>query len=77
MTSPDQPWRGEAVDEATERVFVGTGRNTVVQLDAVSGRILRTVPVGLAPLALAVDTRSRRVFVVNHGSYDAIKFYTI
>ena len=49
----------------------------MVMLDAVSGRILRTVPVGLAPLALAVDTRSRRVFVVNRGSYDVIKFYTI
>jgi DNA-binding beta-propeller fold protein YncE len=33
------------------------------------------MPVGPAPLALAVDTRSRRVFVVNQGSYDA-KGYT-
>jgi DNA-binding beta-propeller fold protein YncE len=65
-----------AVDEVTERVFVTMDRNTVVMLDAVSGRILRTVPVGPAPRALAVDTRSRRVFVVNEGSYDA-KGYTI
>jgi len=35
-------------------------------LDARSGRILRTVTVGLGPYAVAVDERTSRVFVANY-----------
>ena len=34
-------------------------------LDGRTGRLLRTVAVGLGPVALAVDTRSGHVFVAN------------
>src|SRR5207248_11777698 len=40
---------------------------SVSKLDARSGRVLRTLGVGDAPVALAIDERSGRVFVVNEG----------
>jgi DNA-binding beta-propeller fold protein YncE len=66
-----------AVDAHTGRVFVvdvgptdqssnpmGVGRVRV--LDAESGRVLYTVPVGKSPGAIAVDARVRHVFVTNY-----------
>lgn len=41
--------------------------DTVSVLDSHTGRVLRTVRVGDAPVALAVDTRRRQVFVVSAG----------
>lgn len=38
---------------------------TVSTLDTVTGRVLRTTPVGWAPIDAAVDARTQRVFVVN------------
>jgi len=37
-------------------------------LDAATGRLLRVVPVGQAPVALAVDERRGRVYVADSGS---------
>lgn len=68
-----------AVDNATGRVFIpdygngvrdmtaplGPGR--VITLDARTGRVLRTTTVGVGPVAVAVDERSGRVFVLNHN----------
>jgi len=67
-----------AVDPRTGRVFVPTSRQlgsdgspegpgTVTVLDGRSGALLRTLPVGHAPLAVALDGRTRRVFVLNSG----------
>jgi YVTN family beta-propeller protein len=54
-----------ALDERAGRVFVANVDDaTVSVLDASSGRVLRTVDLaGSTPLALAVDARTRRVFV--------------
>ena len=56
-----------AVDEDAGRDFVagggGTGAGSVATLDARSGRPLRTVAVATLPVALAVDSPTRRVFV--------------
>ena len=59
---------GVAVDGPANRAFV-TNRadNTVSILEARSGTVLRTVPVGRGPVSLAVDTRTQRLFVVNEA----------
>jgi YVTN family beta-propeller protein len=68
--------RTVAVDEKTGRVFVANGAGppgqgnvtvggSVSVLDARSGAVLSTVPVGLAPFALAVDEKHGLVFVAN------------
>lgn len=68
-----------AVDERTEHVFVTSNklyagaasvntRGYVDMLDARTGTVLRTVAVGILPLAVAVDERRGRVFVANSGS---------
>jgi YVTN family beta-propeller protein len=44
------------------------GKGSVTVLDARSGAIQRTVHVGLSPLAIAVDERVGRAFVVSYGS---------
>ena len=68
-----------AIDEGAQRVFVATGtvfgrpgnfppRGTLSVLDACSGSLLRTYPVGTDPSAVAVDTQRGRVFVLNRIS---------
>jgi YVTN family beta-propeller protein len=52
---------------ATDRAGTLTGTGTVSIIDAASGAVLRTVPVGVAPSALAVDMRTGRAIVVNAG----------
>jgi len=49
---------------------MATGLGTVQMLDARSGIVLRAVPVGVNPEAVAVDARRGRIFVVNAGSTD-------
>src|SRR5919201_1124740 len=44
------------------------GQGSVTVLDARRGAIQRTVRVGLSPLAIAVDERVGRAFVVSYGS---------
>jgi YVTN family beta-propeller protein len=63
------------VDARTGRIYVlrGTtfergaavGTGSVLTLDGATGRVLRTVPVGLLPMGLAVDGLTGRVFVSN------------
>jgi YVTN family beta-propeller protein len=43
------------------------GSGSVSVLDARSGRLLRTIPVGVAPSAIAVDERAGRAFILNSG----------
>ncbi len=61
-----------AVDARSGRAFVmivGAGvPGHVSMVDTRTGVLLRTVPVGLDPCALAVDQRAERVVVVNHDS---------
>lgn len=61
-----------ALDPDTGRAFVAAdGDATVRVLDLASGQLLRTVRVGtpsaLAPLTLALDRATHRVFVANRG----------
>src|SRR5205823_5658199 len=64
----------QALDERTQRHFVLTypvyrpGPGRVSVLDARTGSIVRTTPVGLNPGALAVDALTDRVFVANGDS---------
>jgi DNA-binding beta-propeller fold protein YncE len=46
---------------------VSLGAGSMSVLDARSGVVLRTVVVGVAPIAVAVDERSGRAVVVNAG----------
>jgi YVTN family beta-propeller protein len=68
-----------AIDEAAQRVFVATGtvfgspgnfppHGTLSVLDACSGSVLRTYPVGTDPSAVAVDTQRGHEFVLNRIS---------
>src|SRR5438067_1266878 len=52
-----------AVHERTGRVFVTNALDDSLSLlDARSGRVLRTIPLGFTPTALAVDEHTDRVF---------------
>jgi DNA-binding beta-propeller fold protein YncE len=66
-----------AVDEHLSRDFVtcldhdnlhglGEGAGAVSVLDATSGALLTTLPVGRGPAAVAVDASTQRVFVLNN-----------
>jgi DNA-binding beta-propeller fold protein YncE len=67
-----------AIDARRGRVFVAdmgatdangipTGAGSVAIVNAATGAVLRTVPVGVAPSALAIDERTGRAVVVNAG----------
>jgi YVTN family beta-propeller protein len=56
-----------AVDERAGTV-IASGPAGVTMLDAANGRYLRTIPTGVTPSAVAVDTRTDRAFVVDEGS---------
>jgi len=71
-----------AVDEMTARAFVvdggafdsngiQTGPGSVSVIDVGAGRVLRTVSVGISPVAAAVDQQAGRVLVVNRGASGA------
>lgn len=71
--------RAVAVDVHTHRAFVTSigavdpstnpiGAGTISVLDTRSGRLLRTVPAGTNPGAVAVDERTNRAFVTNLAS---------
>jgi len=56
------------VDERRQHVFVVTQRfdhGTVTMLDARTGALLRSIPIGARPIAAAADARTGRVFVAN------------
>jgi len=80
ITSTDGP--PAAIDAHTGRVFVPTsqqadatappdGPGHVWVLDGPTGVVRRVVPVGYAPHAVAIDARTRRVFVCNGVRADA------
>jgi len=67
---------GAAIDARSGRVYVAcmgpfdprrgpTGRGSVSVLDGRTGRVLRTIPVGVGPVVVSLDTRSQRALVVN------------
>ncbi|HWE60413.1 MAG TPA: hypothetical protein VHB98_01755, partial [Chloroflexota bacterium] len=56
---------GHAGVELSDGVFAGNGHVDV--RDGRTGRLLRTMPVGVAPGSLAVDERTHRALVVNGG----------
>lgn len=68
-----------AVDEQSARVFVATlghlaqgnatGLGSVSVLDARNGRLLRMVHAGVWPESLAIDSATKRVFVVNNPAH--------
>lgn len=56
------------LDVHTQRVFAATYRDGHIRmLDGASGRLLRTIDVGIAPQDLEVDDAARRVYVVIPG----------
>ena len=60
---------GLVVDERRYHLFVvATMNNTVDELDTRTGILLRTIPVGLAPCAMALDPRTGQAFVSNLDS---------
>jgi YVTN family beta-propeller protein len=62
---PDQVPGTLAVSEALGRVFVAETDDMVGVLDAHSGAVLHTIRVGQYPQDIAVDPRTRHVFVAN------------
>jgi len=67
---------GVAIDALSGRVYVTctgpwdpkrgpTGRGSVSVLDGRTGRVLHTIPVGVGPAVVSLDTRSQRALVVN------------
>jgi len=75
-----------AVDERAARIIViargpidgagvALGNGTITELDAVSGRIVRTAAVGRNPSAVAVDARDGRVIVASMGAIDTMGNY--
>jgi len=72
--------KAAAIDEQTKRVFLLNavcphdpseclGRSgSVSTLDATTGTLLRTTPVGVYPYLAAVNERANRLFVVNAGA---------
>jgi YVTN family beta-propeller protein len=72
------PASAVAIDSRRGRIYVAhadlpysrgvhSGPGTVSVLDARTGAILRTLPVGIAPTSLAIDESTGRVIVVNAG----------
>ena len=51
----------------TDAVDAPAGAGSVSVLDAASGRLLRTIPVGVDPHGLAIDERTGHVIVVTGG----------
>ena len=57
-----------AVHEGSGRVFVTKASDASVSLlDARSGRVLRTIPLGFIPSGIAVDERTDRVFLLSEA----------
>jgi len=60
---------GLVVDERRHHLFVvATMNNTVDEFDTRTGTLLRTIPVGLAPCAMALDPQTGQSFVSNLDS---------
>ncbi len=61
---------GALVADTTGETLLPVAPGSVMMLDEATGRVLRTVPVGQNPVAVAVDMSTRRVFVLNAGRID-------
>lgn len=62
------PWAA-AVDTYTHHAFiVNWGSNTVSMLDTATCHLVRTIPVGASPNAIAIDIRRHRAIVSNQAS---------
>jgi YVTN family beta-propeller protein len=62
-----------AGDADPVRACIPTEHGAVSVLDARTGRVLRTIPIGVAPRAIAVDERTGRAFVLNAGGAMSIR----
>jgi len=51
-------------------IAVDDSANAIRVLDARSGAVLRSLPVGVHPIAAALELRTGRLFVINTGSID-------
>lgn len=58
---------GPSVDAASFAYIPNTGDNTVSVIDTATSRVVATVPVGSAPVGVAVNLAGTRVYVVNQG----------
>jgi len=57
-----------AIDRRTDRVFAATYRNGRIRmLDGASGRLLRTIDVGITPQDMTVDEGSGRIYITTPG----------
>lgn len=54
-----------AIDRANHRLFSGCGNHVMVVSDAVSGKVVASVPIGGNPDGIAYDAGTKRVFVAN------------
>jgi len=61
---------GALVADTTGETLLPVASGNATMLDEATGRVLRTVPVGQNPVAVAVDMSTRRVFVLNAGRID-------
>jgi YVTN family beta-propeller protein len=60
---------GIAVDDFANRVLVtDASDNSIVLVDASTGRVVRTIAVGSNPAAVAVDVATGHAFVTNNGA---------
>jgi DNA-binding beta-propeller fold protein YncE len=67
-----------AVDTRGGRVLVAsTSTASLSVLDAGSGALLRTIRLGHAPIGVAVDNQTGRVFVLNQGSASSAGSVTV
>jgi DNA-binding beta-propeller fold protein YncE len=68
LAVPPDGW-GLAVDGTTGRLLVpNPAQDAIGVFDASSGQPLRTVPLGAAPVDIAMDSQTDRAFVANQGS---------
>jgi DNA-binding beta-propeller fold protein YncE len=63
---------GQAIDLANRRLFVGCNNEKMSVLDADSGKILQTLPIGVHIDATAYDPSTRMIFNANRSSVTII-----
>jgi len=56
---------GVAIDESSQRVFVSCLNSLLVVLDAVSGRLVASMPIGSGTDGVAFDPKRKRIFSSN------------
>ena len=65
--APGEEPSGLAIDAAHHRLFAGCGNQKLVVLDAVSGRVIATLPIGKGSDGIAFDSKRQMVFSPNGG----------